>query len=145
LKPFTNKTNHSVGDWEGVCGDLAKLGFVPPGAPDPVEAGLAPALGAVLEQLSSGGGAKGVDVAAIQGEIEILSSKLALQIPSYFALILRTFSLIEGIALKVREEGDGLMRTFSFRARRLSARFPHPRLLSLSLSLSLYLHFCSHY
>ena len=67
-----------------------------------MEAGLAPALGAVLEQLSSGGGAKGVDVAAIQGEIEILSSKLALQIPSYFALILRTFSLIEGIALKVR-------------------------------------------
>ena len=56
----------------------------------------------MLEQLSSGGGAKGVDVAAIQGEIEILSSKLALQIPSYFALILRTFSLIEGIALKVR-------------------------------------------
>ena len=97
----------SVGDWEGVCGDLAKLGFVPPGAPDPVEAGLAPALGAVLEQLSSGGGAKGVDVAAIQGEIEILSSKLALQIPSYFALILRTFSLIEGIALKVRKETAG--------------------------------------
>lgn len=139
MKPFTNKTNHSVGDWEGVCGDLAKLGFVPPGAPDPVEAGLAPALGAVLEQLSSGGGAKGVDVAAIQGEIEILSSKLALQIPSYFALILRTFSLIEGIALKVREEGDGLMRTFSFRARRLSARFPHPRLISLSLSLSIFI------
>ena len=100
-KPSKTKKN-SVGDWEGVCGDLAKLGFVPPGAPDPVEAGLAPALGAVLEQLSSGGGAKGVDVAAIQGEIEILSSKLALQIPSYFALILRTFSLIEGIALKVK-------------------------------------------
>jgi hypothetical protein len=92
-KPSKTKKN-SVGDWEG--------GFVPPGAPDPVEAGLAPALGAVLEQLSSGGGAKGVDVAAIQGEIEILSSKLALQIPSYFALILRTFSLIEGIALKVK-------------------------------------------
>lgn len=104
LKNFQTfkKKKNSVGDWEGVCGDLAKLGFVPPGAPDPVEAGLAPALGAVLEQLSSGGGAKGVDVAAIQGEIEILSSKLALQIPSYFALILRTFSLIEGIALKVK-------------------------------------------
>jgi aarF domain-containing kinase len=93
-------THLSIEDWEGVARDLVSLGFVKEGAQDPVEAGIAKPLGAVLRQLSQGGGAKGVDVAAVTAELEDLTTRYPnLQIPSYFALILRAFSTIEGVLL----------------------------------------------
>lgn len=45
-------------DWEGVARALAGLGFIPEGAPDPVESGLVEPLGAVFSQLVKGGGAQ---------------------------------------------------------------------------------------
>ena len=50
----------------------------------------------------------------------------ALQIPSYFALILRAFSVIEGIALRVDPSYSIVQECFPYIARRLLSD-NHPR------------------
>jgi aarF domain-containing kinase len=116
----------TVGDWDGVCRDLVRLGFIPPGAPDPVASGLARPLGVILTQLSAGGGAKGIDLGAVQAEMDGLSRDYPFQVPSYFSLILRAFSVIEGIALRA-DPGYSIVRNvFPYLARRLLTD-NHPR------------------
>ena len=53
-------------------------------------------------------------------------SVLGLQIPSYFALILRAFSVIEGIALRVDPQYSIVQECFPYIARRLLTD-NHPR------------------
>lgn len=119
-------THLSLQDWDGVARDLVGLGFIPEGAPDPVESGVAAPLGAILRQLSNGGGAKGVDVKAISAELEDLTSRFPFQIPAYFALILRAFSTIEGIALRADPSYSIVGECFPYLARRLLTD-DHPR------------------
>ncbi len=119
-------THLSLQDWDGVARDLVGLGFIPEGAPDPVESGVAKPLGAILRQLSAGGGAKGLDIKAISAELEDLTSKYPFQIPAYFALILRAFSTIEGIALRADPTYSIVGECFPYLARRLLTD-DHPR------------------
>lgn len=96
------------------------------GAPDPGEAGLVEPLGAVLTQLSKGGGAKGINIDDVTRQLEDLTREYPFQIPSYFALILRAFSVIEGIALRVDPGYSIVQECFPYIARRL-LRDNHPR------------------
>lgn len=52
-------------------------------------------------------------------EMEELTEKYPFQIPSYFALILRAFSVIEGIALRVDPDYAIVQECFPYLARRL--------------------------
>ena len=52
-------------------------------------------------------------------ELDDLSKRFPFQVPSYFALILRAFSVIEGIALRADPQYSIVSETFPYLARRL--------------------------
>jgi hypothetical protein len=51
---------------------------------------------------AGGGGASKLNIDAVMAQLEELGGRYPFQIPAFFALILRAFSVIEGIALQVR-------------------------------------------
>ena len=59
-------------------------------------------------------------------ELESLTKRYPFQIPSYFALILRCFSVIEGIALRVDPNYSIVQECWPYLARRLLTD-DHPR------------------
>ncbi|KAF8071031.1 aarF domain-containing protein kinase [Scenedesmus sp. PABB004] len=109
----------STQDWDNVARDLQTLGFIPADAGDPVALGMAEPLGRILVQLSGGGGAAKVNIDAVMGEVEALGSKYPISIPPFFALILRAFSVIEGIALAVDPDYSIVQECLPYLARRL--------------------------
>ncbi|KAL0055837.1 hypothetical protein WJX82_004897 [Trebouxia sp. C0006] len=109
----------SVEDWNGIARDLRKLGFVPADAPEMAELGLIAPLGNILSQLSQGGGAKGINIDAVTIALDELSKDYPIDIPPYFALILRAFSVIEGTALRVDPDYAIVKETFPYLSRRL--------------------------
>eukprot|EP00775_Hariotina_reticulata_P007498 gene7498-7708_t len=106
-------------DWENVARDLQTLGFIPADAGDPVAMGMAEPLGRILVQLSGGGGATKLNIDAVMAELEDLGSSYPFSIPPFFALILRAFSVIEGIALAVDPDYSIVQECFPYLARRL--------------------------
>ena len=93
-------------DWPGVARTLVSLGFLPEGLPssapgEPFQ--MAPILEQVLGQLVKGGGLGngGLNFTSLTLELQGVASEYQMVVPAYFALILRAFSTIEGIALKV--------------------------------------------
>lgn len=107
-------------DWDAVTDDLVNLGFVPKWAPNPREAGLAEPLGAILSQLVQGGGAANINIAAITEELEQLTELYPyFTVEKSFVLILRTFSVIEGIALRVDPSYSIVKECLPYLARRL--------------------------
>ncbi|KAK9801392.1 hypothetical protein WJX73_005895 [Symbiochloris irregularis] len=116
----------SIGDWTSVAQDLTALGFTKPGQPGLVEAGVVGPLGRILEELSRGGGAKGINIDQVTAELDGLTRRYPFQVPSYFALILRCFSVIEGIALRVDPQYSIVQECFPYLARRLLTD-DHPR------------------
>ncbi|GMH38694.1 hypothetical protein BSKO_06578 [Bryopsis sp. KO-2023] len=114
-------------DWEGVAYALQGLGFIPKGAPDPVESGLVEPLGFVFSQLVKGGGARDMakriranpGITKVRQQLDDLSNDYPFQVPTFFALILRAFSVIEGIALRVDPEFSIVMACFPYMSRRL--------------------------
>ncbi|GFR43298.1 hypothetical protein Agub_g4364, partial [Astrephomene gubernaculifera] len=87
-------------DWPRLACDLQTLGFIPPHV-DPRQAELVEPLGRVMGQLSGGGGATRVNIDKVMGDLQTLGKHYPIQVPPFFALILRAFSVIEGIALRV--------------------------------------------
>eukprot|EP00878_Enallax_costatus_P013271 GHUV01013874.1.p1 GENE.GHUV01013874.1~~GHUV01013874.1.p1 ORF type:complete len:1255 (+),score=498.10 GHUV01013874.1:389-4153(+) len=106
-------------DWENVARDLQTLGFIPADAGDPVAMGMAEPLGKILIQLSGGGGATKLNIDAVMSELEDLGSTYPFRIPAFFALILRAFSVIEGIALAVDPDYAIVQECFPYMSRRL--------------------------
>ncbi|EFN54445.1 hypothetical protein CHLNCDRAFT_24990, partial [Chlorella variabilis] len=106
----------SVGDWNALADDLVNLGFV-----DDISdrERLVGPLGRILTQLTQGGGAKNINIAVVTQEIEKLSQEFEFKVPPYFALILRTFSVIEGIALQVDPNYSIVKECFPYMSRRL--------------------------
>ncbi|KAG0584530.1 hypothetical protein KC19_3G215800 [Ceratodon purpureus] len=87
-------------DYARVAEDLVRLGFVPPEFVDPEKtASVVPQLSRVLGQLTQGGGARKVNVQQITNDLANISKDYVFVIPPYFALILRAFSVLEGIGL----------------------------------------------
>ena len=62
----------------------------------------------------------------VTAELEALTKSYPFQVPSYFALILRCFSVIEGIALRVDPSYSIVQECFPYLARRLLTD-DHPR------------------
>lgn len=117
----------TTGDYESVADDLVKLGFVPPWAPSPRESGLADPLGRILSQLAAGGGAAKINVDSVMEELKRLQLTFPyFEIPAYFALILRCFSVIEGIALRSDPDYAIVQECFPYLSRRLLTD-NHPR------------------
>ncbi|EFJ53286.1 hypothetical protein VOLCADRAFT_115858 [Volvox carteri f. nagariensis] len=108
----------STQDWEKLAVDLQTLGFIPPSV-DPREAGLVEPLGRVMSQLVGGGGAAKVNIDKVTGDLEELGNQYPIQVPPFFALILRAFSVIEGIALRVDPNYAIVAECFPYLARRL--------------------------
>ncbi|KAL4435049.1 hypothetical protein ABPG77_003874 [Micractinium sp. CCAP 211/92] len=106
----------TTGDWDSLVDDLVALGFV-----DSVEdrENLVGPLGAILTQLSAGGGARKVNVAVVMEEIDRMTARYEFRVPPYFALILRTFSVIEGIALQADPDYSIVKECLPYLARRL--------------------------
>lgn len=87
-------------DFERVAEDLVVLGFVPPELVDPEKtAAVVPQLSRVLGQLTQGGGARYVNIAQVTDDLSRMAEEYVFVIPPYFALILRAFSVLEGIGL----------------------------------------------
>ncbi|KAG2502091.1 hypothetical protein HYH03_000583 [Edaphochlamys debaryana] len=108
----------STQDWEKLAVDLQTLGFIPPEV-NPRQAGLVEPLGRVMEQLTGGGGASKVNIDKVMADLEALGDKYPIQIPAFFALILRAFSVIEGIALRVDPDYAIVAECFPYLAHRL--------------------------
>lgn len=87
-------------DYARVAEDLVRLGFVPPEFVDPEKTkAVVPQLSRVLGQLTRGGGARKVNIQQITDDLANMSKDYVFVIPPYFALILRAFSVLEGIGL----------------------------------------------
>lgn len=89
-------------DYSAIPTDLVSLGFIPAGKERVVEeAGVVTVLSSVLAQLSAGGGAAKINVDQLVGELQSMTSSYGnlFQIPPYFAYILRSFTVLEGIGL----------------------------------------------
>jgi len=113
-------------DYAKVPKDLVKLGFVPESKVQAMEdSDVATALSYVFRQLAAGGGAKEIagriNVADIGVEVSALKDKYGniLQIPTYFAYILRSFSILEGIGLSNNPEYQIVQGCYPYIARRL--------------------------
>ncbi|KAG2445378.1 hypothetical protein HYH02_008842, partial [Chlamydomonas schloesseri] len=108
----------STQDWGKLALDLQTLGFIPPEV-DTQEAGLVEPLGRVMVQLVGGGGASKVNIDKVMSDLEALGESYPITIPPFFALILRAFSVIEGIALRVDPDYAIVGECFPYLARRL--------------------------
>ncbi|GAB4820396.1 hypothetical protein N2152v2_007442 [Parachlorella kessleri] len=113
----------SVGDYEAIVDDLVTLGFMKGGGD---RSGLVEPLGVLLAQLTAGGGATNVNIELVMAKIEELANRYPFQIPPYFALIIRCFSVIEGIALRVDPRYAIVTECFPYLCRRLLTD-NHPR------------------
>ncbi|KAL3677092.1 hypothetical protein R1sor_027040 [Riccia sorocarpa] len=88
-------------DYERVAEDLVRLGFVPPELEDPQKtAAIVPQLSKVLGQLVQGGGAKKINIQEVTDDLVAMTKEFVFVLPPYFALILRAFSVLEGIGLE---------------------------------------------
>lgn len=99
---FIEYISHLVNsDYEKVADDLVRLGFVPPELVDPVKTAEAvPQLSRVFSQLTQGGGARKVNVQQVTDDLAKISEDYVFVLPPYFALILKAFSVLEGIGLE---------------------------------------------
>ncbi|KAH7278617.1 hypothetical protein KP509_38G049100 [Ceratopteris richardii] len=98
---FIDYISHLVNnDYGLVAEDLVNLGFVPPELVDPEKTvAVVPQLSRVLGQLTQGGGARKVNFQQVIEDLSDMSKDYVFVIPPYFALILRAFSVLEGIGL----------------------------------------------
>ena len=119
-------THLSLEDWDAIADDLVTLGFIPDGYDDFRELDVGPILKEMMGQLISGGGVGSISAVNIGKKILDLKEDLADQsknymivIPPYFALIIRTFSVIEGIALTADPDYAIVPRCMPYLSRRL--------------------------
>ncbi|KAG1675244.1 hypothetical protein FOA52_016275 [Chlamydomonas sp. UWO 241] len=104
-------------DWASVSIDMQTLGFIPPGV-DVTEAGLVGPLGDIMSQIVESGSC---DVALLTEQLASLGQRYPFTIPPFFGLILRTFSVIEGVGLGVDPQYSIVKACFPYLARRLLA------------------------
>eukprot|EP00747_Dinoflagellata_sp_TGD_P074714 gnl/TRDRNA2_/TRDRNA2_158435_c0_seq1.p1 gnl/TRDRNA2_/TRDRNA2_158435_c0~~gnl/TRDRNA2_/TRDRNA2_158435_c0_seq1.p1 ORF type:complete len:789 (+),score=111.05 gnl/TRDRNA2_/TRDRNA2_158435_c0_seq1:37-2403(+) len=113
-------------DYEAVPRDLVALGFVPKAKVQAVrDTGVAKTLASVFRSLASGGGAKKiaerVNVADIGAQVRDIQQKYGniLQTPTYFAYILRAFTILEGIGLQNNPDYALVQGCYPYIAKRL--------------------------
>jgi len=119
-------THLSLEDWDAIADDLVRLGFIPDGYDDFRDLDIEPILKEMMGQLISGGGVGNISAANIAKQMLSLQEDLKKEdknymivIPPYFALIVRTFSVIEGIALTADPTYAIVPRCMPYLSRRL--------------------------
>ncbi|GAX81708.1 hypothetical protein CEUSTIGMA_g9136.t1 [Chlamydomonas eustigma] len=108
----------STENWGALAVDLQRLGFIPLSV-DVKQGDLIPRLGSVMSQLVGGGGAAKVNIDKVTDDLSELGKRYPITIPPFFALILRAFSVIEGIALGVDPDYAIVKECFPYLSRRL--------------------------
>ncbi|GAX76281.1 hypothetical protein CEUSTIGMA_g3726.t1 [Chlamydomonas eustigma] len=108
----------STENWAALAVDLQRLGFIPL-AVDVKQGDLIPRLGCVMSQLIGGGGAAKVNIDKVTDDLSELGKLYPITVPPFFALILRAFSVIEGIALGVDPDYAIVRECFPYLSRRL--------------------------
>lgn len=118
---FIDYISHLVNaDYALVAEDLVKLGFVPPELVDPAKtAAVVPQLSRVLGELVQGGGARKVNFQQITEDLSTISRDYVFVIPPYFSLILRAFSVLEGIGLAADPDYTILNDCYPYLCKRL--------------------------
>lgn len=119
--------NLTTMNWKGVAYSLKALGFIAENSPDPVEMGLVEPLEIIFSQIVQGGGAKAMRqrfekiprLDQVRQQLEDLSEDFPFAVPTFFTLILRSFSVIEGIALGVDPTYSITMECFPYISRRI--------------------------
>eukprot|EP00929_Paragymnodinium_shiwhaense_P067011 TRINITY_DN336_c0_g1_i1.p1 TRINITY_DN336_c0_g1~~TRINITY_DN336_c0_g1_i1.p1 ORF type:complete len:928 (+),score=301.06 TRINITY_DN336_c0_g1_i1:88-2871(+) len=125
-------------DYDKCLNDLINLGFIPADIADDTEAKqiIIPALTQTLDTLYGEGGdmKKKSEIFKAQreemkssGKLDLLRSQLqgiakkygSFQLPGYFTLIIRAFSLLEGLGLRVNKDFSIVQECFPYIARRL--------------------------
>ncbi|CAK9871622.1 unnamed protein product [Sphagnum jensenii] len=107
-------------DYPRVAEDLVRLGFVPPELADPQKtAAVAPQLGRIMGQLIQGGGARKINVQQLTEDLVNISKDYVFVIPPYFALILRAFSVLEGIGLDADPDYSIVDECYPYLSKRL--------------------------
>lgn len=120
-------THLTLEDWDGVTQDLIALGFLPPTMTLEHSADIAPIMKEVMGQLIQAGGKAGISMGNISLQLEGVARQYKMVIPPYFGLILRAFSVIEGVALQ-HDPGYGIVaKCFPYLSRRLLTD-NHPRM-----------------
>ena len=109
-------------DYASIPRDLVALGFVPEGKEALVEeAGVVRVLSTVLRQLASGGGAASLNVDQLIGELSSMTREYGnlFRVPPYFAYILRSFSVLEGVGLQADPGYAIVQECYPYLAKRL--------------------------
>ena len=119
--------NLTTMNWKGVAYSLKALGFIDANSPDPVEMGLVEPLEIIFSQIVQGGGAQALKermeksprLDQVRAQLDELSEDFPFAVPTFFTLILRSFSVIEGIALGVDPSYSITMECFPYISRRI--------------------------
>ncbi|KAJ7548841.1 hypothetical protein O6H91_07G029700 [Diphasiastrum complanatum] len=107
-------------DYAEVAEDLVRLGFVPAELVDPVKtAAIIPQVSQVLGQLVQGGGARKINMEQVTDGLTKMSKDYVFVIPPYFALILRAFSVLEGIGLEADPDYTIVDECYPYLSKRL--------------------------
>jgi len=94
-------THMIVKDFDKLAEDMANLEFLPK---DANYSDYTPELAKVFEHAIQGGGLKSVDFDVIINDLAELSQKMPFKIPPYMSLVLRSLSVLQGIALTGDED-----------------------------------------
>nr|PNR54038.1 hypothetical protein PHYPA_007714 [Physcomitrium patens] len=107
-------------DYPRVADDLVRLGFVPEDKADPAKTAAAvPQLTRVMSQLLQGGGIRKINVQQMTEDITKVAKDYIFVIPPYFALILRAFSVLEGIGLDIDPDYSIVNACYPYVSKRL--------------------------
>ena len=98
---------------------LQALGFIPAGV-DPIAAGLLPPLTSIFSQITAKAvTGRRVDIDAVLSELSHVSANYPFRIPPYFFILLRAFSVIEGIGIRADPSFSIVDECFPYIARRV--------------------------
>ncbi|EFJ15382.1 hypothetical protein SELMODRAFT_118439 [Selaginella moellendorffii] len=106
-------------DYVGVAEDLVKLGFLPDQTDPRMTTTIVPEVTRIFTELLRGGGARKVNMQEISNGIAKISKDYPLVVPSYFSLIIRAFSLLEGIGLEFDPDYTITKECYPYVAKRL--------------------------
>lgn len=101
-------------DWKRVVDDFITLDFLPPTVD---KSKVEPVLAAILDQALRGGGAKAINFQSLSSELAEVIFDFPFKIPVYFALIIRSLGVLEGIALSSDPKFKLIMESFPFVSR----------------------------
>lgn len=103
-------------DYSEIGQDFINLDFIPKGTDTTP---IVPALTKVFDVALAGGGAKSINFQELAADLAVITFEYPFRIPSYFALVIRAISVLEGIALVGNPNFAIIDEAYPYIARRL--------------------------